>query len=115
MHLDKLLSFLVRCVGATIGGERTPVCVPERPSHVILLILFFRFLVALYLRTTSRKSTQRCYHTALGRPYFNLFLVTHLCLQLFLFCHHHWQPRGRRYYTKPRNSAHVYKIALLLI
>ena len=44
-----------------------------------------------------------------------IFLVIPLCLQLFLFYHHHRQPRGRRYYTKPRCNAHVHKTALLLV
>jgi hypothetical protein len=65
-------------------------------------------------RVSLSRTTQRCYHAALVRSHFHLFLVIPLCLQLSILLPFR-QPRGRHYYTKPRHSAHVYKTTLLLV
>jgi hypothetical protein len=91
------------------------------PILAVLTASFFLFPFFFIFRLSLSNNTYRHNASTTRQLYalaFHLFLVVPLCLHLPLFDHHHQYPRGRRYYTKLRQSkgsAHVYKTALLLV
>ena len=101
---------------AALGAKRTPE--PERPSHVILILLIFSFFSFPCRFTIEQQIDTTLLPRGTRTLSFSISFQPSLYAYNFSILSHHRQVRqhrGRRYYTKPRHSTLVYKTALLLV
>ena len=125
-YVDRSFSFLASSCSA---NKTTFKLATQDDLHVPITVLsaltasFFHSSFPLYLSSHSPEQhlrTPRHYHAAAVRSFLYLILVLPLCVYTSIFILHHWHPRGCRYDTKldmtvVTDSAHVYKITLLLV
>ena len=117
-HVILLISLLILCLHRhrlALDNNSLQARRPTRPNnspfrlHCPILSFLPYFPPHVSLEQHNAATTRHSY--ALNFISFCLpFMLT-----TFQLYHHHRQPRGRRYYTKPRHSAHVYKTAFLLV